>query len=45
MIYDNKVSFITLDQNRAIGIIIEDPDIYKTNQAIFDYVWGTAEQI
>src|SRR3989344_5304037 len=45
MIYDNKVSFITLDPNRAIGIIIEDTDIYKTHQAIFDYIWETAEQI
>lgn len=45
MIYDNKVSFITLDPKRNIGIIIEDPDIYKTNQAIFDYIWETAEQI
>ncbi len=45
MIYDNKVSFITLDPKRNIGIIIEDPDIYKTNQAIFDYIWETAEQL
>ena len=45
MIYDNKVSFITLDPNKSIGIIIEDPDIYKTNQAIFDYIWDTAEQL
>jgi HTH-type transcriptional regulator, sugar sensing transcriptional regulator len=45
MIYDNKVSFITLDPNKNIGIIIEDPDIYKTNLAIFDYIWESAEQI
>lgn len=45
MIYDNKVSFITLDPKKNIGIIIEDPDIYKTNQAIFDYIWETAEPL
>lgn len=45
MIYDNKVSFITLDPKRNIGIIIEDPDIYKTNKAIFDYIWEGAEQL
>jgi len=45
MVYDNKVSFITLDPKKNIGIIIEDPDIYKTNQAIFDYIWETAEQL
>lgn len=45
MIYDNKVSFITLDPKRNIGIIVEDPDIYRTNQAIFDYIWDGAEQI
>jgi len=45
MIYDNKVSFITLDPKKNIGIIIEDPDIYKTNKAIFDYIWEGAEQL
>lgn len=45
MIYDNKVSFITLDPNKNIGIIIEDPDIYKTNKAIFDYIWEGSEKI
>ena len=45
MIYDNKVSFITLDPKKNIGIIIEDPDIYKTNLAIFDYIWESAEQL
>lgn len=45
MIYDNKISYITLDPKKHIGVIIEDPDIYKTNQAIFDYIWETAEQL
>ena len=45
MIYDNKVSYITLDPKKHIGVIIEDPDIYKTNQAIFDYIWDGAEQL
>ncbi len=45
MIYDNKVSFITLDPQKNIGIIIEDPDIYKTNLAIFNYIWDGAEQL
>lgn len=45
MIYDNKVSFITLDPKKHIGVIIEDPDIYKTNKAIFDYIWDEAEQL
>lgn len=40
MIYDGKVSFITLDPNRSVGIIIEDPDIYKTHKAIFEYIWN-----
>lgn len=45
MIYDNKISYITLDPKKHIGVIIEDPDIYKTNQAIFDYIWETAEHL
>lgn len=45
MIYDNKVSFITLDPQKHIGVIIEDPDIYNTNLAIFNYIWDGAEQL
>lgn len=45
MIYDNKISYITLDPKKHIGVIIEDPDIYKTNKSIFDYIWDEAEQL
>ena len=45
MMYDNKVSFISLDPTKNIGVIIEDENIYKTNKAIFDYIWETAEQL
>ena len=39
MIYDNKTSIITLAQTGIIGIIIEDPHIYKTQKDIFDLLW------
>jgi len=38
-IYENKISFITLKDNSMIGIIIEDPFIYKMQKAIFDHLW------
>lgn len=45
MIYDNKVSFITMDPDRSIGVIIEDKDIYNTHKSLFEYIWGTAELV
>ncbi len=38
-IYENKISYITLKENSMIGIIIEDPFIYKMQKAIFDHLW------
>jgi sugar-specific transcriptional regulator TrmB len=38
-IYENKISYITLKENSMIGIIIEDPFIYKMQKAVFDHLW------
>jgi len=38
-IYENKISYITLKENSMIGVIIEDPFIYKMQKAIFDHFW------
>lgn len=38
-IYENKISYITLKENSMIGVIIEDPLIYKMQKSIFDYLW------
>lgn len=39
-IYDNKVAYITLNDNLLTGMIISDPKIYTTNKAIFDFLWS-----
>ncbi len=39
-IYDNKISYITLKDNSMIGIIIEDPYIYKMHKLIFEHFWS-----
>ena len=41
-IYENKISYITLKENSMIGIIIEDPLIYKMHKTIFEYLWQTS---
>ena len=38
-IYENKISYITLKEKSMIGIIIEDPLIYKMHKAVFEYFW------
>jgi sugar-specific transcriptional regulator TrmB len=42
-IYDNKVSYITLDPDRTIGVIIEDKAIYKMQKMIFEKIWENAK--
>lgn len=39
-IYDNKVAYITLNDNLLTGMIINDQKIYATNKAIFDFLWS-----
>lgn len=42
-IYDNKVSYITLDPDRAIGVIIEDKAIYEMQKMVFEKIWENAK--
>lgn len=42
-IYDNKISYITLDPDRAIAVIIEDKALADTQRQIFMLLWQEAE--
>lgn len=41
-IYDGKVSYITLDDKKMIGVIIADPHIYQMHKILFDFNWEHA---
>ncbi len=42
-IYDNKVSYLTLDEDRMIGVIIEDEHIAEMQRYIFEFAWKNAK--
>ncbi|MCC6323904.1 hypothetical protein IT400_03895 [Candidatus Nomurabacteria bacterium] len=44
-IYDDKVTYITLDPNKSIGVIIEDASIYKMHKTLFEALWDNAKQL
>jgi hypothetical protein len=44
-IYDNKVAYLTLDPDKAIGVIIEDKAIYEMQKMIFENMWSNAIKI
>jgi sugar-specific transcriptional regulator TrmB len=44
-IYDNKVTYITLDPEKAIGVIIEDHAIYEMQKNIFETLWQNATRL
>ena len=39
MIYDNKISYITLKENNLFWVIIENEDIYNFHKNLFNYIW------
>lgn len=39
MMYDNKVSYLTLNKESMIGVIISDPWICKMHRTLFEYQW------
>lgn len=40
-IYNNKISYLTLDQANTISVIIDDKNIYSLNKLLFEYLWAT----
>lgn len=43
-IYDDKISYQTLDEKNKIGVIIEDQNIYKMHKLLFEYIWNTLSE-
>ena len=41
LIYDGKVSLFTYRERTAIGILIEDEEIYNFHKYIFDVIWDS----
>ncbi|MBI3952717.1 MAG: hypothetical protein HY336_02050 [Candidatus Doudnabacteria bacterium] len=39
-IYDNRISYITLSPNKMLGVIIEDPFIYRMHKYIYEFLWS-----
>lgn len=44
-IYDGKVSYITLDEKKMIGVILADPHIYQMHKILFDFTWDKSTPI
>jgi sugar-specific transcriptional regulator TrmB len=44
-IYDNKVSYVTLSDEKMIGIIIQDKSIYDMHKALFKSMWKNAAKL
>ena len=44
-IYGGKVSYITFEKDRMIGVIIEDSAIYDMHRYIFESMWEEAERV
>ena len=41
-IYDSKVSYITFEESRMIGVIIDNRAIFDMHKYLFEYLWNLA---
>lgn len=44
-IYDNTISYLTINDERMIGVIIDDPFIARMHRTMFEYLWSVAKPI
>lgn len=44
-IYDGKVSYVTFEKERMIGVIVEDRAIYDMHRYLFESMWEKAERV
>lgn len=44
-IYDNKISYMTLTEEKMIGVIIYDPSIYQMHKSLFEFSWDMAKPL
>ncbi len=42
IIYDNKMSYLTLTPDHVVAVLIEDEHIVATNRALFEFIWQQA---
>ncbi len=38
-IYDGKISYLTLSEERLLGVIIHDEHIFRTHKYLFEFAW------
>ena len=43
MIYDSKVSYITMEEESYIWVIIENPQIYNFHKNMFKFIWNNSK--
>ncbi|MCR4279020.1 MAG: hypothetical protein NUV81_03945 [bacterium] len=43
--YDNTVTYLTLNKEKNISVIIRDPSIYAFHKQQFEFLWNRASQI
>jgi hypothetical protein len=43
MIYDWKVSYITMEEGSYIWVIIENKQIYNFNKNMFKFIWNNSK--
>lgn len=40
-IYDNRISYQTIERENKIAILIEDKNIYQMHKSFFEFMWDS----
>jgi sugar-specific transcriptional regulator TrmB len=44
-IYDGTVSYVSLSEKQKSGFVIKNPEIYRMQKSLFEFIWGKAKTI
>ena len=44
-IYDGKISYQVLEENRKVAVLIEDKNIYQMQKLFFEYIWESLSRL
>lgn len=44
-IYNDTISYVTLEEKNKIGVIVKNKEIYQMHKALFEFTWNNAKTI
>lgn len=43
-IYDNTISYVTLEEKNKIGVLVKNREIYQMHKSLFEFAWNNSKE-